>query len=103
MSKKLSKDVTEKPAPEILVKHGRSGLSCKTEGVPPPEASEAKELQSAKISVAAKRKKQRKSKRASSAGMETPGCEIATPKRSVSSALMASSRGESRVGETDFT
>ncbi|VDP96786.1 unnamed protein product [Trichobilharzia regenti] len=103
MSKKLSKDIIDELATETLAKDGGSGLSCKTEGVSPPEASEAKEAQSTQISVVVKCKKQQKSKRASSASMATPACEMATPKRSVSSARMASSRGEDRVGETDST
>ncbi|CAH8838484.1 unnamed protein product [Trichobilharzia szidati] len=40
---------------------------------------------------------------ASSASMATPACEMATPKRSMSSARMASSRGENKVEETDCT
>nr|CAH8822273.1 unnamed protein product [Trichobilharzia regenti] len=103
MSKKLSKDIVEKPVPETFAKDGGSGHSCKIQGASPPEVSEAKEAQNAQTSVAAKRKRQRKSRRASSASMAKPACEIATPKRSVSSARMASSRGENRVGETDST
>ncbi|CAH8867873.1 unnamed protein product [Trichobilharzia szidati] len=103
MSKKLTKDVVEKPVPEIIAKNGGSGHNFKTEGVSPPVAQGAKEAQSAQMSVATKRKRQRKSKRASSASMATPACEMATPKRSVSSARMASSCGENKVEETDST
>lgn len=103
MSKKLSKNMIEKPAPEVLAKNGGSGLSSKTESVSPPEVSDTKEAQCAQISVGAKCKKQRKPTRASSTSMVTPACETATPKRSVSSVRMASICCEKKVGETDST